>query len=120
MKLDSQVNKNIEAIVDIVEKDILDIENHESPEEELNYMEIVFYMVLHLVNLIEEHYNKSRGIQKKLIVIEVGEVITNKFFPQYLSYYNENIDYMIETVISSFKVLSHHKTIVKTCPCFPF
>jgi hypothetical protein len=109
------VNESIEAIVDIVEKDILQVQT-KNPQEE-NYMEIIFYLILNLINIVEEYFIKSEGLQKKLLVIEIGEVLTKKYFSQYLDYYNQNIDNIIETVITSFKILRKHKSISQGCSC---
>ena len=69
--------------------------------------------------LVEEWFNCSDGQTKKMIVIEIGENIVENYFIEYLPYYNENIDSIIEKTIESYKIFMSLKTLNNKC-CIPF
>ena len=62
---------------------------------------------LKIMLLVEEWFNCSDGQTKKMIVIEIGENIVENYFIEYLPYYNENIDSIIEKQSKVTRYLCH-------------
>lgn len=72
------------------------------------------------MNVVEELGKDKEGHVKKYIVVSVGRVIVEKYYPEHLDFYNEQIDNVIELLIDSYYMLqsSKGKKTLKTClPC---
>lgn len=109
------IEESIEIIFNIVENEIK--EQSEDFDLSLNMVQRILEMIMHIVHLVEEYNGKYSGFIKKVIVKETGERIIIKYYPGFLEYYNEHIDSIIESIINSYKILSHFK--VSSC-CFKF
>jgi hypothetical protein len=72
------------------------------------------------MNVVEELGKDKEGHVKKYIVVSVGRVIVEQYYPEHLNFYNEQIDNIIELLIDSYYMLqsSKGKRTLKTClPC---
>lgn len=72
------------------------------------------------MNVVEELGKDKEGHVKKYIVVSVGRVIVEQYYPEHLNFYNEQIDNVIELLIDSYYMLqsSKGKRTLKTClPC---
>ena len=79
----------------------------------------LFEMILDCMELVELFLQKENGEQKKQTVIEIGETIVSRYYPDKLDLYHQHINNVIETCIQSFKILSKVKLNQSSC-CLPF
>lgn len=72
------------------------------------------------MNVVEELGKDKEGHVKKYIVVSVGRVIVEQYYPEHLNFYNEQIDNVIELLIDSYYMLQSSKgkrTLKKCLPC---
>lgn len=72
------------------------------------------------MNVVEELGKDKEGHVKKYIVVSVGRVIVEQYYPEHLDFYNEQIDNVIELLIDSYYMLQNSKskkTLKKCLPC---
>ena len=65
----SRIEENIQHISEIVEHDII---RHSDNKE---FLEVFIDIVMRIINLVEDFFKCTDGSMKKLIVIEIGEII---------------------------------------------
>jgi flagellin-specific chaperone FliS len=106
---------NIENII-ISVKDNVD-QGKYTNKFNIDFLQGLFDLVLDCMELIEKFYKQKTGQQKKELVIKVGKIIIQEFFPEKLNYYNENVSEVVENIINSYKILSKLKNTAK-CFCF--
>lgn len=111
----SRIEESIDQISDIVETQVIKKTENQNKEFYTIFLEIVFC----IVNLVEEWFQCTDGSTKKLIVIEIGEQIVEKYFEEYLPYYQENIDTIIDKTVESYKIFMKLNLVKNKC-CIPF
>ena len=109
----SKIEESINEISDIVENNVI----KKNPDSD--FLGIFLELVMSIVNLVEEWFKCSDGSTKKLIVIEIGEKIVEKYFKEYLPYYQDNIDSIIDKTVESYKIFMSLQVIKNNC-CIPF
>jgi len=111
----SRIEESIDQISDIVVTQVIKKSENQDKEFYTIFLELVFS----IVNLVEEWFHCSDGSTKKLIVIEIGEQIVEKYFEEYLPYYQENIDTIIDKTVESYKIFMTLNIVKNKC-CIPF
>lgn len=116
----SNIDNRIENTYKEIENDfqITDI-------EEKGYFLIFYDLLMKIIAVVERCNRDKSGSIKKLICVEIGQLFVEKFFPEYLSHYLENVDETIEIIINSYKLLKKEKKtskLFKKCylKCFSF
>jgi hypothetical protein len=90
------------------------VEDKEKIGEKTNTMKI-FSLLSILMEHVENLKKELSGKSKKEAVLIVGEWIVQREFPEYLSYYKEFADDIIEVFIDNFYLLIKNKNITKCC-----
>jgi hypothetical protein len=72
------------------------------------------------MNIVEEMTKDKEGHVKKYIVVAVGRAVVEKFYPDHLEFYNQQVDTIIELMITSYYELKKNKHSSKLHECFPF
>lgn len=90
------------------------LEDKEKIGEKTNTMKI-FSLLSILMEHVENLKKELSGKTKKEAVLIVGEWIVQREFPEYLSYYKEFADDIIEVFIDNFYLLIKNKNITKCC-----
>ena len=111
----SRIEESIDQISDIVETQVI----KKSENQDKEFYTIFLELVLCIINLVEEWFQCTDGSTKKLIVIEIGEKIIEKYFEEYLPYYQENIDTIIDKTVESYKIFMSLNLVKNKC-CIPF
>lgn len=111
----SRIEESIDQISGIVETQVI----KKSENQDKEFYTIFLELVLCIVNLVEEWFQCTDGSTKKLIVIEIGEQIVEKYFEEYLPYYQENIDTIIDKTVESYKIFMTLNLVKNKC-CIPF
>lgn len=106
----------IEIILNIIEESI---NNKKYVKLDHDFFTGLFEMILDCMELVELFLQKEKGEQKKQTVIEIGETIVSRYYPDKLDFYHQHINNLIETCIQSFKILSKVKLNQSSC-CLPF
>lgn len=110
-----EIDESIRNTIDQIDENIT---NKKYKNINCDFFRTFFEILIDIMAIIEEYNNGRTGYIKKQIVVEIGQHVIEKYFPTYISYYQENVDDLIETVINSYKLLSHFKTVKQVC-CFP-
>lgn len=71
------------------------------------------------MNIVEELGKDKEGHVKKYIVVSVGRAVVEKYYPEHLEFYNEQIDNVIELLIDSYYMLKNSKGGKKLTKCLP-
>ena len=112
---------NISSIVKTLsEKLIGSFQENTFDVGEKNVFQVIFSIISDCISLVEKMQGKRKGFIKKILVIEIGEIIVRQFLNDYLSFYNENVSDMIEVLIHSYHILSKFKKSKKNRCCVPF
>ena len=90
------------------------LEDKEKIDEKTNTMKI-FSLLSILMEHVENLKKELSGKSKKEAVLIVGEWIVQRELPEYLSYYKEFADDIIEVFIDNFYLLIKNKNITKCC-----
>ena len=109
----SKIDESIDQISNIVENNLI------KKNQDNDFFAIFLELVMSIINLVEEWFKCSDGSTKKLIVTEIGEQIVEKYFVEYLPYYQENIDNIIDKTVESYKIFLSLNNIKSNC-CVPF
>ena len=75
--------------------------------------------MLEMLSILMEHVENIKkelsGKTKKEIVLIAGKFIVEKEYPEYLSFYEEFAEEIIEVFIDNFYLLVKNKNITKCC-----
>ena len=75
----------------------------------------VFSMLSILMEHVENIKKELSGKTKKEVVLIVGKFIVEKEYPEYLSFYEEFAEEIVEVFIDNFYLLVKNKKITKCC-----
>lgn len=105
-----------EKIARVIDK--LSLEGYKSFD--VNFYMFLMRLTMDIMTVVEELYHTERGTEKKRIVFRTGERLIEKYFPDYiLEYYNE-VDTIIEIFITSYYSLKELKSFQKCkSSCLP-
>lgn len=106
----TNISETVDDIIKVFEEDQIQKEYKNSH----SFYSFLFHFTLKIVHLVEQLMKDTSGSIKKYITIKVLESIIQSYFPTYLSFFHENIDEIIETLIESFYLLQKYK---KEQPC---
>lgn len=84
----------------------------------VNFYMFVLTIIVDIIAIIEEYFHDEEGAIKKYIARKTGEYFVSLYFPAFLDEYNENIDGIIETFITSFYLLKEYKIVDNCVSCF--
>lgn len=119
----SEIEDRIDKVYTLAEEEL-----NLSKVEDSSIIHVLMDILISIMYIVEKLFSKdTSGYLKKIIVVEVGEKIIQKFCPSYLEYYNREVDNIIENLIKSYKLLKEHKKFLKTTcvntkmsSCLPF
>lgn len=107
-----RVKETIDEIVNLI---VIEIQKNQVNTSSF----YVFLMeVLSKSMTITEDFTKDKeGHVKKYIVVSVGRVLVETYYPEYLEFYNEQVDTLVEIIINSYYLLkdSKEKQTFKKC-----
>lgn len=112
------LDKVNDTIDEIIQSIIIEIQKNNVNTS--SFYIFMINIVTKSMNVVEELGKDKEGHVKKYIVVSVGRVIVEKYYPEHLDFYNEQIDNVIELLIDSYYMLqtSKGKTTLKKClPC---
>lgn len=119
----TNLSDSITSVTNTVD-DILKVFDKSQIENEFqnasSFSTFLFHFTLKVVDLVEQLMKNTSGSIKKYVVVKVLESIVEKYFPDQLDFFNENIDEIIETIIESFYVLKKLKIHHHCFPCCSF
>ena len=92
-KVNETIDEIIQMIVMEVQKDNINTSS---------FYVFLFSIITKSTSVVEELTIDKEGHVKKYIVVAVGRAVVEKFYPEQLDFYNEQVDTIIELVISSY------------------
>ena len=109
-KVNETIDEIIQMIVMEVQKDNINTSS---------FYVFLFSIITKSTSVVEELTIDKEGNVKKYIVVAVGRAVVEKFYPEQLDFYNEQVDTIIELVISSYYSLKKNKAHKKVLDCLP-
>jgi len=113
------MNNPIEKVRVIIDETFLIIDKDFKNIKLESFSITLFQLTIKTMKLIEHIMKNEDGRVKKYVVIEIGKKMVEKYYPKEEEFYNENIDNLIEMVISSYYQFKKLKGSKNCLPCLP-
>lgn len=111
------LEKVSETIDQIIQMIVMEIQRNKVNTS--SFYVFLFSVIAKAISVVEEVTVDKEGHVKKYIVVAVGRTVVEKFYPEQLDFYNEQVDTIIELIISSYYSLKKNKVHEKVLDCLP-
>ena len=109
----TSVSNTVDDILKVFDKSLIETEFNNAS----SFATFLFHFALKVIDLVEQLMKDTSGSIKKYVVVKVLESIVQKYYPDQIQFFNDNIDEIIETIIESFYVLKKMKLHHHCFPC---
>ena len=91
----TSVSNTVDDILKVFDKSLIETEFNNAS----SFATFLFHFALKVIDLVEQLMKDTSGSIKKYVVVKVLESIVQKYYPDQIEFFNDNIDEIIETII---------------------